>query len=340
MLWELLYLNFSIATSYSKVPYDFELVEERVIDGFKYYIYKFKTEFNYNEEVIDPATDYLLKNIKIDKDLINNAETTYLGFSGGYSEDPSLVSKEIDGFKFTKLDDDYEKVLDRLLLSKIAKEEPKKEEKETEQPKVVEKKEEPKEEKVSKIASLIDFSRIFMFTSLLIILLFVVLLLYVSNVDLFGLRKHTLNKNNIIEAVLLKPKDLFSEISYRDIFNKEDPEYYVLFFKKKDKSKYYEFLNILLKNEYKIYYVDLSNKDNKPIYEGNETGFIITGDTLLKVTDREYSFFINGKENIIDEFKSYTDEIKKKEEEAKKKKEKEEQEKKSEKTKKTKKKKS
>lgn len=335
-----LYLNFSIAYNYSKVPYDFELVEERVIDGFKYYIYKFKTEFNYNEEVIDPATDYLLKNIKIDKDLINNAETTYLGFSGGYSEDPSLVSKEIDTVKFTKLDDDYEKVLDRLLLSKIAKEEPKKEEKETEQPKVVEKKEEPKEEKVSKIASLIDFSRIFMFTSLLIILLFVVLLLYVSNVDLFGLRKHTLNKNNIIEAVLLKPKDLFSEISYRDIFNKEDPEYYVLFFKKKDKSKYYEFLNILLKNEYKIYYVDLSNKDNKPIYEGNETGFIITGDTLLKVTDREYSFFISGKENIIVEFKSYTDEIKKKEEEAKKQKEKEEQEKKSEETKKTKKKKS
>ena len=168
----------------------------------------------------------------------------------------------------------------------------------------------------------------FTFFSLIIVLLFVVLILYVSNIDLFGLRKHTLNKTEIIKAVLLKPKDLFQEISYRDIFNREEPEYYVLFFKKKDKSTYYEFLNVLLKNEYKIYYVDLSNNDNKPIYEGNETGFVISGDTLLKVKDREYSFYINGKTNIIDEFKIYTDEIKKKEEEARKQKEKEEAEKK------------
>ena len=96
---------------------------------------------------------------------------------------------------------------------------------------------------------------------------------------------------------------------------------YVLFFKKKDKSTYYEYLNTLLKNEYKVYYVDLSKKDNKPIYEGNETGFVIGEDTLLKVKDREYSFYIRGRKNIIDEFKSYVDEIKKKQEEEKKAKE-------------------
>ena len=308
-----LYLNFSISCGYSKMPYDFELVEERVIDNLKYYIYKFKTKFNYNEEVLDPATDYLLKNIKIDKELINNAETTYLGYSGGYSEDPSLVANENKDIKFIKLDDNYEKVLNKLLLSKIVKKEEKKP-----------KKEEVKEEKQSKIASIINFSRIFAFFSLIIILLFVILVLYVSNVDLFGLRKHSLNKTDIIRAVILKPKDLFMEIGYRDIFNKEDSEYYVLFFKKKDKSTYYEFLNVLLKNEYKIYYVDLSNKDNKVIYEANETGFTINGDTLLKVKDREYSFYINGKKNIISEFKSYVDEIKKQEEEARKQKEKEE----------------
>lgn len=320
-----LFLNFSISCGYSKVPYDFKLEEVKIIDGFKYFIYKFKTEFNYNEEVIDPATDYLLKNIKIDKELINNAETTYLGFSGGYSKDePSLISKEVNEAKFIKLDDTYEKVLDKLLISKIGV----KEEKIIKKEKEIVKQKEIKEEKPSKLASIINFSRIFTFISLIIILLFIVLVLYVSNVDLFGLRKHSLNKTDIIRAVLLKPKDLFEEISYRDIFNREESEYYVLFFKKKDKSTYYEFLNILLKNEYKIYYVDLSNKDNKPIYSGNETGFTISGDTLLKIKDREYSFYINGKANIINEFKSYTDEIKKKEAEAKLEKEKEEAEKK------------
>ena len=105
-----LFLNFSISTGYNKVPYDFELLEEKVIDNYTYYIYKFKTNFNYNEEVLDPATDYLLKNIKIDKELINKAETTYLGFSGGYTkDDPSLIANDIQDIKFIKFDGDYDK---------------------------------------------------------------------------------------------------------------------------------------------------------------------------------------------------------------------------------------
>ena len=146
------------------------------------------------------------------------------------------------------------------------------------------------------------------------ILLFAILILYVSNIDLFNLRKHTLNKSNIINAVLLKPKDLFGEINYNEIFTREEPEYYVLFFKKKDKSTYYEYLNTVLKNNYKFYYVDISKKDNKPIFEGNETGFVISEDTLLKVSNHDYSFYVIGKKNILNELKSYVDEIKKNEE--------------------------
>ena len=305
-----LYLNFSIATGYSKVPYDFEFVEERVVDNLKYYIFKFKTEFNYNEEIIDPATDYLLKNAKLDKDLINNAETTYIGVSGGYNLDldPSLIEKNLDNIKFARLDEDYEIIINRLLSIK-------------EEEKVLSK-EEKREERHSKIASIINFSRILTFISLVIIVLLVVLVLFASNVDLFNIRKNTLN-NNIIHAVLLKPKDLFTEINYKDIFNREENEYYVLFFKKKDKSTYYEYLNILLKHEYKFYFVDLSKEENKAIYEGNETGFVIHGDTLLKVKDREYNFYIVDKKNIIKELKLYSDEIKKIEAKEKAKKEKE-----------------
>lgn len=309
-----LYINYGISNGYSKVPYDFELIEERVVNDFKYYIYKFKAPFNYNEEIIDPATDYLLKNIKVDQELINNGEITYIGVSGGYSKDnnPSILEKPLEGLKFTKLDDDLDKVINKLLEIEAKPIEVKKE--------VVE---EPKEKKISKLKSLFDFSKVLTVFSIMIVLLFILLTLYLNNIDLFNLRKNSLNHSNFIHAVLLEPKDLFSEINYKEIFWKEDGEYYVLFFKKKDKSIYYEYLNTLLKNDYKFYFVDISKEDNKPIYEGNETGFVISDDTLLKVKDHEYSFYIIGKSNIQDEFKTYTDEIEKKLEEERKAKEKE-----------------
>ncbi len=305
-----LYINYSIQNGYSKVPYDFKLLEERIIDNYKYYIYEFKTPYNYKEEVIDPATDYLLKNIKIDKELIEKGETTYIGISGGYNKDidPSLIEKELTTLRIAKYDDDYEKIVNKLLKDV---EVPKVEEKET---KVVQE-EKVEEKKPNILRRIFSFSKILGFFSIITVLAFVVLVLYVSNVDLFNLRKNTLMNSRTVYAEKLIEKDTFSEINYRDIFNKEEKEYYVLFFKKKKKSTYYKYLNNILKNDYKIYYVDLSKEDNKPIFEGNETGFVIAEDTLLKVTDREYSFFIKGKDNIMDEFKEYNDEILEKEKE-------------------------
>ena len=309
-----LYINYSIQNGYTKVPYDFKLLEERTINDYKYYIYEFKTPYNYNEEIIDPATDYLIKNIKIDKALIEKGETTYIGISGGYNKDidPSLIEKEFLNLRVAKYDDDYEKIVNKLLKDVI--EIPKVEVKEVP-------KEEPKEIKEKKpniFARIFSFSKILGFFSIITVLLFVVLILYVSNIDLFNLRKNTLRNADIIYAVPLKENDAFKEISFRDIFNREENEYYVLFFKKKKKSTYYKYLNTLLENDYKIYYVDLSKEDNKYIYEGNETGFVISEETLLKVQDWEYSFFIKGKDNIIDEFKVYNKEIVEKEEEKRK----------------------
>ena len=317
------YLNYCISNGYAKVPYDFELLEERVVEDYKYFIYKFKTEFNYNEEIVDPVTDYLLKNIKVDEVLSNNGETVYIGLSGGYNKenDPSLIEKPLDSIKIAKYTDEYKKIIDKWLE---VKKEPEVKEELPELPK--------KENIFRKIFS---FSKVLGFFSFITISLFIVLVLYLCNIDLFNLRKNSLRHTDIVNAVLLKPKDLFTEISYRDIYNREEPEYYVLFFKKKNKSTYYRYLNTLLKKDYKIYYVDLSNKDNKPIYEGNETGFVINDETLLKVNNHEYSFYIIGKKNIIKEFKGYVDEIKKQEEKEKKEKAKEEAKKKKEKKKKS-----
>ena len=336
-----LYINYSLKSGYTKVPYDFKLLEERIIGDYKYYIYEFKTPFNYNEEVLDPVTDYLLKNIKIDQELINNAETTYIGISGGYAKekDPSLIENELNDVKISKYDDDYEKIVSSLLKEEIDKQNSKEISVVKEEPSdvkevtVVKEESELKKEKFNKIKNIFNkiknifsFSRILTFFSILTILSFTVLALYVSNVDLFNIRKNTLKNVNVVSSVKLKNKDLFIETNYIDIFNKEDGEYYVLFFKKKNTSIYYQYINTLLNNNYKFYYVDLSKEENKPIYEGNPTGFVINNDTLLKVKDRVYDFYVIGKPNINDELKSYVDEIKKKEIEEAKEKAKEEKE--------------
>ena len=112
-------INFSIFNSYNLNPYDFEFIEEREINDYKYLVYKFKTKYNYNEEVVDPATDYLLKNLNIDKKLVNEGETTYLGISGGYNKDgePFLIEKPLKELKVAKYDDNYEKIINSLLAS-------------------------------------------------------------------------------------------------------------------------------------------------------------------------------------------------------------------------------
>lgn len=114
-------INFSIFNSYNLEPYDFEFIEEKEINNYKYLIFKFKTKYNYNEEINDPATDYLLKNLKIDEKLVNEAETIYLGISGGYNIDgePYLVEKSLKELKVAKYDDKYEKIVNSLLSSEF-----------------------------------------------------------------------------------------------------------------------------------------------------------------------------------------------------------------------------
>ena len=117
---------------------------------------------------------------------------------------------------------------------------------------------------------------------------------------------------NIVKSKI--DNDKFIELAYTDIFNKEQNEYYVLFYKKTKSSEYHTYINELIENNYTIYYVDLNVEYNHAIYQGNSTGFVIKDDTLLKVKDKEYAFYVVGKKSILREFEDYIDELEKKKE--------------------------
>ena len=337
-------INFSIFYGYEIIPYDFQLIEEREFQGYKYFIYKFKTKYNYNEEILDPATDYILKNIKVDKDLIDNGETTYIGISGGYNLnlDPSLIEKPLNELKARKYDKDYEKIVDDLFAS--LKETPISKIKETaKKKKLFDKKVQDIKEDVNEQITSINsengdltieedkrpsiLRRIFSFSTfltlvcLLVITSASVLILYINDIDILNLKKNDDTVISTLKIKKLKSKDHFTEINYKDIFNRPENEYYVLFFKGNSDSKntYFNFIDLLIENKYKFYYVNIEKEDNKPIFQGNETGFVISDDTLLKVKEKEYEFYVIKENNILKEFKSYEAEIIKKQEEEKKK---------------------
>ena len=378
-------INFSIFNSYNLNPYDFELLEEKIVNGYKYYIYKFKTKYNYNEEVIDPATDYLLKNLNIDEKLEQSGETTYIGISGGFNKDsdPSLVEKPLKELKVAKYNDNYEKIVNNLLSSEKKKEVEKVKEEEKKlakekKAKLKKQKEKIKEEKkeinkeienvakeLDKIKDNLDEAReaikkqeekklkenievkkdyfdkkeekeeveevvkhpilrmIFSFNTLLMLISFAVfffvavLYLYLNNVDLFNIMKDRKNYkySDTFKEYKLKDAEKFKETSVTDVFHQGESDYYVLFFNKKDKSSYYPFVDKFVNNGYTFYYVNIG-KDKSTVFEHNGTVFTVTTDTLFRVTDGDYNFFIVEKSNILREFKLYMKDIEAKEEAA------------------------
>lgn len=339
-----LMINFSIFYSYDLIPFDFELLQEKELGEFKYYIYKFKTKYNYNEEVVDPATDYILKNSNIDKKLIEDCNTEYIGISGGYKKDhdPSLIEKGLKELKVSKYNEDYEKIINSLLASeKEKKKEIEKEIKEEVKTKKKTKKKDELTESESGIDSNIEvrenyfdeehevkpkhpiLRKIFSFNTFLTLVCLsfvgalVVLYLYMNNVDLFNIMrdKKTFNYIDTFKEYKLNEKDKFKEINYTDVFSQGEQDYYVLFFDKAKKSVYYPFIDKFVNNDYVIYYVDTSKEGYNNTFENNGTVFTITTDTFFRITENEYNFYIVGKSNILKEYKLYMKEIEKKEEE-------------------------
>ena len=109
-------------------------------------------------------------------------------------------------------------------------------------------------------------------------------------------------KHRTIKLSKLKEPEKFKEINGIDIYKQPEQSYYVLLYKKKgNKNSYYTYINELIKNGYIIYYVNLLDEKNNFLYDANDLGFTLTGDRYLKVEDGDFSFYVEGKTNIIDE---------------------------------------
>lgn len=359
-----LYINFCVDNKYTNIPLNMEFIEDRLVNDFRYYVYKFETKFNYSDEIKDIATDYILKNTSLDKDMIKNGKINYIGISGGYNKDinPSIIEKGFLKLPVKKYFGDYTKVIEELLpkketpipinLEKVKEKLPKKKEKEEKEhvsifkkkekvPKIKKEKKQKIKEEIPKVElPTVDavleeeykepslLRRIFSFNTFLFLICLcfigsaIVLYTYVTGMDILDLKKHSITYTilNINNPTKVK-SDEFKEIKYEDIFKQPQKEYYVLFYNKKEKSVYHNMINTLVDNKYTIYYVNTKKEENKPIFAGNPTGFVIYDDTLLKVNDGEYEFYVVKKTNIVKELRDYVNEIDKKIEEEKKKEE-------------------
>ena len=324
-----LMINYSIKNSYKNIPYDFEYVDNRVINNQRYYIFRFKTSFNYDEEIKDPGTDYILKTTNINKKLIDNSETEYIGISGGYNIelDPSIIEKELPNLIVRKIDDSLDIVVEKIFnelesVTKVNKKIDivKKKEKieEVEQEEVVDTTKEVKNENnvIRILRKTFCYNTLLIVSSIILLFLIVILINYVNGNDILNLTNGAFVKkeSKALDATTMDNPN-FREIHYTDLYKKEEKDYYVLIYKKKNVSVYYTYLNTLLDNSYVIYYIDLSNEANKDFFGPNPTGFIPQDETFVKVADEDYEFYVTGKTNILKELRSYIDEINKKKEE-------------------------
>ena len=110
----------------------------------------------------------------------------------------------------------------------------------------------------------------------------------------------------VIKPVKLEDKGNFTEIRATEIFNQTEGEYFVLLYTgaATEKNKYYKYINEYSKRNYRFYFVDLKNDENKFLYENNDMGFVLSEDRLLKVKDREYEYYVDGKKNILNEMQA------------------------------------
>ena len=159
---------------------------------------------------------------------------------------------------------------------------------------------------------------LFLFAVFLGLLIYCILYIYGVGSMNDGLSEKVYKKET------LKNKGDLIEIRGTEIFNQPESEYYVLLYTgaKQETSNYYTYINEFTKRKIKFYYVDLKNNENKFLYTQNDLNFIVYTDRLLKVKDKEYEYYVDGKIHILDEMQNQLESIIKAEKEAAKNKEK------------------
>lgn len=283
------YINFMIYTRYENDIKNYRFVEKIIINNFEYYIFKFKYTYNYKNVSNDFTTNYVMHVSKIDKYNDKKITREFVGISGGYdlNKDSYKLAFNHNRLLFSerKENESIEEVINKIGIDKDF---------------VIEE----DEDELDKT----DKKKKFRFSYILIGLLFIFICLligcviYAYDPDIIKINKG----DGFVSSSLSKTTE-FKEISGNDIFNQPESEYFVLFYKKtnNNKNKYYTYVNEYLKNNIKIYYVNMEDEKNKFLYSNNDINFIITNDRLLKVKDKEYEYYVDGKENILNDMKTY-----------------------------------
>lgn len=300
-----LYNIYANTYNYEKEPESIKFFKKIEREDKEHYLYKFKAKKDYNTVVKDFATDYILKNNHLDK-YLEDIEETYIGIAGGREKDDLLTFNP----EITKYYEVYDKKksIDEYLEIFFKKEEVTPEV--VDEPTLKMEELEETEKEPSKLRKIFNVNVFYIFQSIVIVILFTILILYINDINVFNLKKGKYKVDNITYKIteLSKLTD-FNEINGHDIYNGQDEVYYVLVFKKKDVSEYYTFVKTLTENNYKVFYVDSTKEENFFLREPNETGLIITKDRFIKVNNHDFEYYVDGKEFILKELKSESNEV-------------------------------
>ena len=316
-----IYLNYAISKNYTEFPTNLKLYKEIEFNNCKYYVYKFKVMSLYKSVINDYATNYIVETIGLNKYNEEKITNNYIGISGGFNKDlnPSVIELNPKNFMFTKTDVINDDIIYDLLSKEEVKQEVKIESIDENVNDIIEENTnlENIEETNIKKFRIISFKTLFIIQFFLILFSFSILFSYVKGYNILKLDVKDKTNDNSISTVYKKTKfdtvSDFNEINASDIFNKEETDYYVLFFKKENYSEYYFYIDYLIKNNHsKFYYVDISKEENKFIFDNNDLNFVIKGDTLLKVNEHEYEFYVRDKTNILKELRTEVDVIREK----------------------------
>ncbi|MBR3490081.1 MAG: hypothetical protein IKH36_01200 [Bacilli bacterium] len=300
-----LYNIYANTYNYEKEPESIKFFKKIEREDKEYYLYKFKAKKDYSAVVKDFATDYILKNNHLDK-YLEDIEETYIGIAGGREKDDLLTFNP----EITKYYEVYDKKksIDEYLEIFFKKEEVTPEV--VDEPTLKTEELEETEKKPSKLRKIFNVNVFYIFQSIVIVILFTILILYINDINVFNLKKGKYKVDNITYKITeLSKLTNFNEINGHDIYNGQDEVYYVLVFKKKDVSEYYTFVKTLIENNYKVFYVDSTKEENFFLREPNETGLIITKDRFIKVNNHDFEYYVDGKEFILKELKSESNEV-------------------------------
>ena len=307
------FTNFVITSSYLYKPIGQKFIKKTTINGFDYYIYKFSYKYKYTSNYNDYLTNYICNQIGMDKYEGKEVTSKFIGVSGGYnpSKEVSLIEKNHKKLLISKLDneEDIDKLVEELIKEEVPTVEVKKEQEE-----FIYTGDQNTNLKEKKSRHIFIYILLFLFAIFLGLLIYFILYIYGVGSMNDGLQEKVYIKEKI------KDKGDFTEIRGTEIFNQSEKEYYVLFYTgaKKEQDNYYTYINELAKRDYKFYYVDLKNKENKFLYEQNSLNFTLYTDRLLKVKDKDYEYYVDGKIHILDEMQyQLSQTIKEEKEEAK-----------------------